>query len=327
VLPPRVYHQVDVLAAQLSADLRWLHYGAQQFNRPALADQTQELPTLIDNVRRAAQRQVSRQEIGQAFARFDEAWHRVAHAMRSADIPSWMQGRVAGIADRDERLHRLLQIGQTPVYDRLRVAALAEYLQTPYEAELHRLAQRVHRQAQDLAGAVRRNASHAEIVDEHQRFKEAWVYMRKRAWTPSDVRPQFRDMLQVIRPIDLALHEELNVNSPVVLDRERLRAVAERIEEGADHLARDLEYDLKRDPRDLIDAARRLAYAADRVEQRLASTAAQAEVRRDMDYLLQTWAEFERRVPRDVNDKRFAHTLRVYEELKEDMRRLQTRSS
>jgi hypothetical protein len=341
VWPPRVYDEVERLAARMSADLRWLHYGAQQLNFPNLAARSQELPAFIDGVRQAAARRAPVGELRKAFAQFDEEWHRLAHEIHRADMPDWMKRRAETITDHDERLHRLLRVGQAPVYDRLKVAALTQYLNrqtrslvnlnydlnSAHEAELRRLAERVHRHAEDLAGAVRRNAPLAEIADDYERFDQTWHHMRERAWTPSGVREQFRQLLQVMGPIDIALHRELKVQPPVVLERERLQALVEQIKEGADHVARDLDYDLKRDPRDLSEAARRVAYAADRVQQRLAAVSVHDEARREVDYLLQAWSEFQRRIPRNIDAQRFAHTLRVYEQLKEDVRQLQTLTS
>jgi hypothetical protein len=234
-------------------------------------------------------RRAPESQLRERFLAFDEAWHHLAHDLADHDYlnASWLRREADAIAQNDHALHQMLRVGSAPLYDRVRVAALTRQLadatshlleDVKYEDEddpqwetVSRRVQRVQRLAADLHQAVAQNAPLNTIVDEYEEFDQTWHRLRAAAQQLPDIDRHLWKIGRRIDAIDVELHRELQVNSPVTIDPAQLRQLANSVARQAEHLEDDLRYGLGDRDRDAQRIADDFAAAA-RDLQRAVST-------------------------------------------------------
>jgi hypothetical protein len=274
------YVQAGELSRRMSDDLRDIRYGVYQTRHTELQQQVDEALAAADQLQRAARQRAPQEQLRERFQAFDQTWHQVAHDLANRDYlnASWIRREVEMVSQSDNALHRMLQVGEAPVYDRLRVAALTRQLadatehlfedvklesrDDPQADVLRRRAERVRRLAADLEQAVAQDAALGSIVQEYEEFDQAWHHLLALGRQMPDLDDHLRRMGRQIREIDLELHRELKVDPPVVADPGHLRQLAENVARQADHLADDLQYSLGERDRDVIRMADDFAAAA-----------------------------------------------------------------
>jgi hypothetical protein len=274
------YVQAGELSRRINDDLRDIRYGVYQTRHTGLQQQVDEALAAADRFQRATLQRVPQEQLRERFQAFDQTWHQVAHDLESRDYlnASWIRREVEMVSQNDNALHQMLQVGETPMYDRLRVAALTRQLadatehlledvklesrNDPQAEVLRRRVERVRRLAADLEQAVAQDTALASIVQEYEEFDQAWHHLLALGRQMPELDDHLRRMGRQIREIDLELHRELKVNPPVVVEPARLRQLAENVVRQADHLADDLQYALGERDRDVLRIADDFAAAA-----------------------------------------------------------------
>jgi hypothetical protein len=268
------------LSRRISDDLRDIRYGVYQTRRTELQQQVDEAAVAAGELQQAARQRSPQEQLRERFQAFDQTWHQLAHELANQNYlnASWIRREVETVSQNDNALHQMLHVGAAPVYDRVRVAALARQLvdatehlledvklesrNDPQADILRRRVERVRRLAADLEQAVAQDAALGSIVQEYEAFDQAWHRLLALGRQMPELDDHLRQMGRRIREIDLELHRELKVNPPVVIDPAHVRQLAENVARQADHLADDLQYSLGERDRDVLRMADDFAAAA-----------------------------------------------------------------
>jgi hypothetical protein len=303
-----VYGQVFDLAQALGQDLRDVRYGIYQTQNPDLRQRVDATLAAAEQLRRGAAQREPDTALREQFREFDENWHRLAHALAAQEYlnASWIRRKAEAVSHRDEQLHQILQIGQAPVYDRLRVAALTRQLadatshlledvefearDNPQAQLIHRRARRVQQLAEDLEYAAAQNASFTTIVEEYEQFDESWHRLIRLAQQTPGISDHLREAGRRVAVIDRELHRELMVESPVMsVDPAQMRNLAASVVRQAEHLVEDLHYVGGRRNQEAVRRAEMFASAARRLQQRLSQSP--QELRRVAERTENAWTE------------------------------------
>jgi hypothetical protein len=283
------YAQLDSLTRNITRDLRDIRYGVYQSKYEHLRHHVDETIAAAEQLHRRTHERAGNTQLHEQFSTFDDSWHRLVHELAQHNYLNapWLRQEVSNITQFDNTLHQLLRVGDRPIYDRMRVAALARQLadttkhlfedaahesrDNPQFEVVRRRADRVRRLASDLEEAVARGAAYSTVVEEYSEFDQSWHRLLATAQQIPEASRDLERLSRRIRAIDTELHRELKVNPPVVVTREQLQSLAESVARQADHLAEDVHRDVGDRNRDVARMADDFSAVARSLQRAVAS--------------------------------------------------------
>ncbi len=331
------YAQVDDLTRRINKDLQDIRYGVRQSNHAHLNERVDETLAAAEQLHRLAQERTQEARLREQYDVFDDAWRHLAHELATHDYlnASWLRQEVTNVGQYENSLSQLLRIGDRPVYDRMRVAALTRQLRdatehllddvqieardNPQVELLRRRVDRVRRLAAELEQSVAQGVSYRNVVEEYEDFDRAWRQLLASAQQVPEINPHLRTLGRRVRTIDTELHRELKVNPPVVVDPAHVRNLAQSVARQADHLADDLRYGVTNRDREVVRTAQEFAAVARSLERAVATLDDDED--RAAQAARQHWESLEKEM-QSLRGERFEHAREMASALEKDLDRL-----